>query len=326
MERIIQDEEKLRRAIEISQRRNNNHRSVVSTASVNVNEKKDYKLFKKMIIQIIICLLIYIIFHLIVSTNYVFSADVIQSANEILNYDINFANIYNNLMLYINSQTTKNSVVEQNNIQENTVNTNQAIIQSNEMENKISIDNSTQVENTLKEEIKNAESLNVEDETKIEENKNPKEEEQEEKKEISKTQEELDAEKVKKLCKFQKPLSGTITSEFGEREATIDGMTTDHKGIDIAANSGTSIKAAMDGKVTVAEQNSKYGKFIKILNGDVMTVYAHCKSLKVKVGDKIKKGQIIATVGSTGTSTGPHLHFEIRFENRYINPRLLIKF
>jgi murein DD-endopeptidase MepM/ murein hydrolase activator NlpD len=146
------------------------------------------------------------------------------------------------------------------------------------------------------------------------------------KKETSKTEMEKDAEKVLKLCKFKKPLNGVITSEFGEREATIQGMTTDHKGIDIAAQSGTNIKAAITGTVSVAEQNSEYGKFIKIVNGNVMTVYAHCKELKVKKGDKVKLGQTIATVGSTGNSTGPHLHFEIRLENRYINPQYVIKF
>ena len=137
---------------------------------------------------------------------------------------------------------------------------------------------------------------------------------------------EIDAEKVLKSYKFKKPLSGKITSDFGEREATIKGMTTEHKGIDIAAKSGTNIKSAMEGIVSIAGENSEYGKFIKIVNGDVMTVYAHCKTLKVKSGEKIKLGQTIATVGSTGVSTGPHLHFEIRLENRYINPRLVIEF
>ena len=144
MERILSDEEKIRRAIEISQRRNNNnYRTTTSTAYVNVTEKKDYKLFKKMIIQIIICLLIYIIFHLIVTTNYVFSADIIKSTNEILNYDINFLQIYNNLMLYINSQNTKNEPIEQNKTENNTVDNSQSIIQGNEVINAISIQNNT---------------------------------------------------------------------------------------------------------------------------------------------------------------------------------------
>ena len=312
MERILSDEDKLRRAIEISQRRNNNYyRTQGNTGRVNVNEKKDYKLFKKMIIQIVICLLIYVIFHLIAFTNYVFSADVIKGTNEILNYDINLGQMYNNLILFINSQRSKTQDIQPNNLENNI---DQQVLLNNETINTISTENinsSIQIEN-------------ITEENKIEEIKTMEEEKK--KKEISKTQEELDAEEVAKKYKFQKPLSGTITSEFGAREAMIDGMTTDHKGIDIAANSGTSIKAAMEGKVSVAEENSEYGKFIKIVNGDVMTVYAHCKKLKVKVGDKIKAGQTIATVGSTGKSTGPHLHFEIRFENRYINPRYLIEF
>jgi len=314
MERTISDEEKLRRAIEISQRRNNNnYRPTITHARVNVNEKKDYKLFKKMIIQIIICLLIYIIFYLIVTTNYVFSADVIKNTNEILNYDINFSKMYNNLMVFINSKINTQLNKESNNTAKN----NEQTILHNQLENSTIIDtnNSSKLENIIKEE-----------ESKSKETPNSEKDEKTEVKETAKTQEELDSEAAAKVCEFQKPLSGTITSEFGEREATIEGMTTNHKGIDIAANSGTDIKAAISGTVSVAEENSEYGKFIKIVNGDVMTVYAHCKTLKVRVGDKIKVGQTIATVGSTGNSTGPHLHFEIRYENRFINPRLLIKF
>lgn len=316
MERTISDEEKLRRAIEISQRRNNSTYQT-TTARVNVNEKKDYKLFKKIILQIIICLLIYIIFHLITTTNYAFSTDIIKSANEILNYDINFTEMYNNFILFLNPQTFTNQVVEQNNMQ-NTTQINEQIIQNNLLENTAEENkNLIQTENVIKDN---------ESKEKIQTMEDKKEQTTQLKEEIGKTQMELDAETVAKLCKFQKPLSGIITSEFGAREATIDGMTTDHKGVDIAANSGTSIKAAMTGKVSVAEENSEYGKFIKIVNGDIMTVYAHCKTLKVKVGEKIKMGQAIATVGSTGVSTGPHLHFEIRFKNRYINPTYLIEF
>lgn len=310
MERIISDEEKLRRAIEISQRRNNNYRTTTNTTRVNVSEKKDYKLFKKMILQIIICLLIYIIFYLITTTNYVFSAEVIKNANEILNYDINFEEIYNNLVQFITPKADENQKINANNIIPENV-----VIPSNEQ----IVENTSIKDNNLVE----SENVIINEET---QNKTEEQNIETKEEEVAKTQMELDAEAVAKICDFQCPLNGTITSEFGEREATIKGMTTDHKGIDIAANSGTSIKAAMSGIVSVAEENSEYGKFIKIVNGDVMTVYAHCKKLKVKVGDKIKIGQTIATVGSTGNSTGPHLHFEIRLSNRYINPRLLIEF
>lgn len=268
MERVVSDEEKIRRAIEISQRRNNNYYKAEATR-VNVADKKDYKLFKKMILQIIICLLIYAIFYLISSTNYIFSEQVIKSTNDILNYDINFQEIYNHLMTFINSATNGNQVPSEVN----------QLLQSNNIVNTTQLNNETIIENNVENNVVN---------NTIENDK--QEEEKESKEEISKekTQMELDSEKVKELCEFKKPLSGTVTSEFGEREVLFDGMTSDHKGIDIAAKSGTNIKSAMAGTVSVAEENSEYGKFIKITNGDIMTVYAHCQKLKVKVGEKIK--------------------------------------
>ena len=103
-------------------------------------------------------------------------------------------------------------------------------------------------------------------------------------------------------------------------------MSADHKGIDIAANEGTEIRTAITGQVEEADNNSEYGNYIKIKQGDILTVYAHCKELKVKSGDKVNQGDVIATVGSTGNSTGPHLHFEIRLSGRYIDPQLIIQF
>lgn len=309
MERTVSDEEKIRRAIEISQRRNKSYNSR-ETARVNVTNKKDYRLFKKMILQIIICLLIYVIFYLISTTNYVFSEQVLKSTTDILSYDINLEKIYkdceNFIITTFNNKDSNTDVIADNVIINNAVNAiinseKQNIVKTNEVTNMVITDNK-----------------------KDEENKdNDKQEKKEDNEEIAMKE---DANKVKRICKFQKPLSGTITSEFGEREIISNGMTSDHKGIDIAANTGTNIKAAMEGTVSVAEENSEYGKFIKIVKEDVMTVYAHCKSLKVKKGDKVKIGQTIATVGSTGISTGPHLHFEIRLSGRYINPRYVINF
>ena len=285
MERIMSDEEKIRRAIEISQRRNNNsYKSSMET--VKVNEKKDYKLFKKMIIQIIICLLIYLIFYIITTNNYVFSADIIKTTNDVLNYDINFNKIYSDIKAFGNINNSSNKILDTN-----------LVIEGNGNKNVVNtIEESEQEGEDNKEVEKNENTQNIivnEDD-----NKESEEEvvEKEEKDNVAKTQMELDVERIKKICNLKSPLKGKITSEFGQREATIDGMTTDHKGIDIAANKGTSIKAAMEGTVKVAEENSEYGKFIKIVNKDVMTVYAHCQKLKVKVGDKVKIGQTIATV------------------------------
>ena len=110
-----------------------------------------------------------------------------------------------------------------------------------------------------------------------------------------------------------------MTSRYGTREAT-EVVSANHAGIDIGANEGTPIYAAMDGKVTVASEEGEYGKHIDITNGDVLTRYAHCSKLLVKEGDEVKQGDKIAEVGSTGNSTGPHLHFEIRINGVRVNP------
>ena len=301
MERVMSDEERIKRALEISQRRNNSYYRE-NTTRVNVNDKKNFGLFKKMILQTLICLIIYAIFYLITNTNYVFSKQVIDGTNNILNYDINLEKIYSDCQNFINSKINSNNNENSNDI------SNEVNIISEELAQNLEVASmNNSLENEVLKEVETKEETN-EDSTK------------------EKTQMELDAEEVKKLCKFKKPLSGKITSEFGEREVTSKVMSADHKGIDIAANSGTNIVSSIDGIVSVAEENSEYGKFIKITNGEVMTVYAHCTSLKVKVGDRIKSGQTIATVGTTGNSTGPHLHFEIRLSNRYINPRYVIDF
>lgn len=288
MERTLSDEEKIRKAIEISQRRNNNRRASYQEVSIpSSNSKKEYKLFKRMIMQVMICALIYLIFYLITTTNYVFSEDVINKTNSILNYDIEFYNIYkqgiNKIKGFVSEFNSKNG--------------------GNVEANEIKSEDNNEIKESENAETKNNETLVS-----------------------SISQIEKDAEDVKKICNFQKPLSGKITSEFGEREVISSVMTADHKGIDIAANFGTDIQAAISGQVVEADSNSEYGKFIKIKNEDVLTVYAHCSKLKVKKGDSIEKGDVIAEVGSTGKSTGPHLHFEIRLSDRYINPRLVIQF
>lgn len=136
---------------------------------------------------------------------------------------------------------------------------------------------------------------------------------------------ELDAEYVKQNCSLIIPVAGYITSGFGDREAT-EIISAFHQGIDIGAVTGTPIYASMEGTVVASSYAGDYGNHIKIQNGDVLTVYAHCSELGVSVGDYIYQGQEIGKVGSTGKVTGSHLHFEIRKENRYIDPEMILSF
>lgn len=115
-----------------------------------------------------------------------------------------------------------------------------------------------------------------------------------------------------------RPVSGTVTSRYGQRWGK------GHKGIDIGASKGAPIKAAASGTVTVSSYgyNGGYGNYVIISHGNgVQTVYGHCTSLNVKVGQKVSQGQVIATVGSTGRSTGNHLHLEIRVNGVAQNPQ-----
>ena len=117
------------------------------------------------------------------------------------------------------------------------------------------------------------------------------------------------------------PASGRISSAFGDRSSPTEGASTNHKGIDIPAPSGSSIVAAADGKVVISTYSYSAGNYIMIDHGGgLTTVYMHCSQLLVKEGETVKQGQTIAKVGSTGYSTGPHLHFGVRSGGSYVNP------
>lgn len=122
---------------------------------------------------------------------------------------------------------------------------------------------------------------------------------------------------------FRWPLgvAGKITSNFGNRESPTAGASTYHKGIDISAPAGTTIYAAAAGKVVTAQYSSSAGNYIMIYHGNsTYTVYMHCSSLSVSVGQSVEQGQAIGAVGSTGYSTGAHLHFGISINGSYVNP------
>lgn len=277
MERIISQEERIRRAEEIYQRRRMGNKSGVrvSSSSVNSNQPK-ISLFKKMALQLAICSVIYIIFYLIKNSNYIFSEDVISKTKELLSHDINFENVYSQVVSFweenkdkfklpsvigneqineilqenvneieeINAIEESNQVENTNQVLENEIQENLTII--NEMNNEIA-------ENTINEEAINAEvgGIGGAETNEIKEEKTTAE--------TKKTQMELDAEYVKQKCNFIVPAKGTVTSRYGTREAT-EIVSANHYGIDIGNDTGTAIYASMTGTVTLVSSEGDYRK------------------------------------------------------------------
>ena len=120
---------------------------------------------------------------------------------------------------------------------------------------------------------------------------------------------------------------GYISSDFGSRANPFDGYSSDyHPGIDIAENYGAPVYASASGYVQRAGWYGGYGKYIKISHDyGYATAYGHLSSIEISAGDYVSKGQIIGYVGSTGYSTGPHLHFEVLLYGEQVNPRRLMK-
>lgn len=119
---------------------------------------------------------------------------------------------------------------------------------------------------------------------------------------------------------------GRYTSYFGYRTNPITGKWSFHTGLDIAAPEGTKIRCALPGTVTRIDEDSRAGKYIFVTHSDgFQTFYCHCSEIVAEVGMKLNKGETIALVGSTGWSTGPHLHFEVRKDNIRLNPLLSLE-
>ena len=288
MERTMSVEEKIRRAEQIYERRKQGSDKQIATVSVN-NEKKDIRLLKKMIVQILIFISIYLVIYFINNSEYVFSKDFINKINEILSYDVNFMDLYNTI------KDQYNKIIVNNNEQEQPKQTKE------------------QEENTTQDGIGGA----------VEDLQNTSDVKEETTKELS--QSEQDIINVKNTTTFIKPIEGIISSKYGQRDTATGRVPKNHTGTDIAANLGTKIKSATDGEVVLASEEGDYGKHLKIQIGEVSIIYAHCNNLYVKQGDKVTQGQEIAEVGSTGNSTGPHLHFEIRISERTVDPQSILE-
>ncbi len=129
----------------------------------------------------------------------------------------------------------------------------------------------------------------------------------------------VSVQKVSLGVALARPISGRITSRFASNSRVRSGT---HTGLDIAAPTGTKIGAAASGIVSFAGRKGSYGNMVVISHGNgVQTYYAHCSKLNVSVGQKVSQGQNIAAVGSTGNSTGPHLHLEVRVNGVAYNPQ-----
>lgn len=120
--------------------------------------------------------------------------------------------------------------------------------------------------------------------------------------------------------------SGWISSPYGRRNDPFTGKSAWHNGVDIAGKTGTDVLAVAAGVVTAVENKSGYGKLVEITHDNgFVTRYAHNKTLKVELGDIVSKGQAIAAMGSTGRSTGPHVHFEVFKHGRSVDPASYIR-
>ena len=284
MERAISVEERSRRAEEIYEKRRQGANRPITKVPVN-NQKKDVKLLKKMIIQILVCISIYMGIYAIYNNKYVFSEDFIKKANEILSYDTNFKELYDNAKNQFQAwfSTTNNEETNQE-----------------------------QQENTEQNGIGGA-SEEIGQENVIENEQ------------VQLTEEEQDIQDVKNTTTFIKPVEGTISSPYGRRDTATGTVPKNHTGTDIAAITGTKIKSATEGEVVLVSEEGDYGKHLKVQIGEVSIIYAHCNNIYVKQGDKVTQGQEIAEVGSTGNSTGPHLHFEVRVHERTVDPQRILE-
>jgi len=122
------------------------------------------------------------------------------------------------------------------------------------------------------------------------------------------------------------PVPGVITSRFGRRIDPINGKPAYHRGVDIRGRMGTDVKATADATVITQNYDKVKGRYIELDHGNgFLTRYAHLKKSLVQKGDAVKRGQVIGLVGNSGRSTGPHVHYEIHYDNKIVNPTRFVR-
>lgn len=273
MERALTSDERLRRAEEMYYRRKGVGIKENNKKESNPISNKKY-LLKKMIIQMVICFTVYCSYYVVKNCNFIFSEEFIRKTNEVLSYDINFGEIYCKVANYINNYSYFNKSQEiPENVQEET---------GQEQDT----NNEEQIQESANESVgeNETDTVAVAEITKEDNN-------------LSQMQ--LDANEIKENYSLINPLVGQITSRFGSRTQTEKIVSPYHVGIDIAANTGTTIVASMEGTVVASEELGGYGNCVQIKKDDILTIYGHCNKLYVNKGDTVVQGQKIAEVGET---------------------------
>lgn len=273
MERIINDNEKVRRAEDIYFRRRN------LMGNNTYTEKKSIK--DKVLFNALLLINIAVIVFCVQNKEYIFTDAFLSSVDQ---YNLSIKDKIISIVGNIVNDDKEENIEKEN------------IIEETQEEQIIDDIASPAVENVVEEE-----------------------------KASSLSEMEEDVKNLKASYSFLKPIDGTITSSFGLRTSENKNVAGYHTGTDIGAPKGTIIKASMGGIVTLVSSEGDYGKHIKIRCNNITTLYAHCSKIYVKEGQIVAQGQAIGEVGTTGNTTGPHLHFEIRIDDsRFVDPEEII--
>ena len=295
MERIISEEDRIRRAEEVASRRRNR----IPAESINVPTNNKPSLMRKLFCQVLSSICIFGILYFLSQNN----SQAMELIKPVLSEDTDFNQIYtrlDGLIKNIGNEMRNVETIDSNEVENNSV----TDVQNN-LANDIQLERNVTTVSSVQDVQNSEEAMGGGDESIDRET-------------------DLDVIYIKKNGSFIKPISGRITSGYGPRTPT-NIVSANHAGVDIGANTGADIVASMEGKVEVVSSQGDYGNHLKITNGEISTLYAHCSKIVVNEGDSIKQGQKIAEVGSTGRATGPHLHFEIRRNNNTVDPLKIVE-
>lgn len=295
MERIISEEDRIRRAEEVASRRRNR----IPAESINVPTNNKPSLMRKLFCQVLSSICIFGILYFLSQNN----SQAMELIKPVLSEDTDFNQIYTRLDGFIKNIGNEMRNVET--IDNNEVENNSVTDVQNNLANNIQLESNVTTVSSVQDAQNGDEAMGGGDES-------------------IDSETDQDVIYIKKNGSFIKPISGRITSGYGPRTPT-NIVSANHAGVDIGANTGADIVASMEGKVEVVSSQGDYGNHLKITNGEISTLYAHCSKIVVNEGDSIKQGQKIAEVGSTGRATGPHLHFEIRRNNKTVDPLKIVE-